>query len=342
MKPRHSAASGALRMSLAVVAPCYNEEEVLPLTYRRLTEVFGLERGIELALIFVDDGSTDRTGDILLELETSDPRVKVVTLSRNFGHQAAVSAGLAAADADAVAIIDCDLQDPPEVVLEMLERWREGYDVVYGVRTRRKESGLKKLAYAGFYRIFRRLASIEAPLDAGDFSLIDRSVLKAINALPERNRFFRGLRAWAGFEQIAHVYERSARPAGESKYSLPKLIKLALDGIFNFSTVPLHVVFYLGVSMALFSFCAMLFFFMIWLFDTTVFGKSMSQVQGFATTILAVLLIGGVQLISTGILGEYIGRIYSEVKGRPSFVVRERRAPALAEGSASLDREAAD
>jgi dolichol-phosphate mannosyltransferase len=257
-------------------------------------------------------------------LARSDPRVKTVLLSRNFGHQAAVSAGLAHADGDAIVVMDADLQDPPEAVLRMVESWRDGADVVYGIRTKRKEPLLRRTAYSLFYRLFQLLSNIDAPTDAGDFSLIDRTVLEIIVKLPEKNRFFRGLRAWSGFRQTGIEYERNARAAGSSKYSLLKLIALAKDGIFNFSTVPLTGVFYLGILMSSLAFAALTVVFLLRICDIAIFGMRASDVQGFSSTILTVLLIGGIQLVSTGVLGEYIGRIYNETKSRPTYVIREK------------------
>jgi glycosyltransferase involved in cell wall biosynthesis len=308
---------------LSVVIPCFNEEDVILLTHRRLVDVLG-NRDFRLQIIFVDDGSNDDTPEIAANLAKSDPQVRAVLLSRNFGHQAAVSAGLAHADGDAVVVMDADLQDPPQAVIRMVETWRGGADVVYGIRTKRKESFLKRTAYSLFYLIFQRLANIDAPIDAGDFSLIDRKVLNIINELPEKNRFFRGLRAWSGFRQAGVEYERDARAAGSSKYSLRKLIALAKDGIFNFSTVPLSGVFYLGILMSSLSFAALLIVLVLRICDIRIFGMRASDVQGFSSTILTILLIGGIQLVSTGVLGEYIGRIYNETKGRPSYVVREK------------------
>ena len=320
LPPRHSRPSKFL---LSVIVPCFNEEDVISLTYHRLIEVLG-NRDFRLQIIFVDDGSADRTPEIMANFSKDDIRVKTVLLSRNFGHQAAVSAGLANADGDAVVVIDADLQDPPEVVLEMIQKWSEGADVVYGIRSKRKESLLKRAAYRAFYRVFQRLASIDAPVDAGDFSLLDRKVLDIINQLPERNRFFRGLRAWSGFRQAGVVYERDPRAAGHSKYSLRKLIKLASDGIFSFSTIPLTAVFYVGSLMASVSFAALLLVLILRVFDILIFGMRASDVQGFSSTILTILLIGGIQLVSIGVLGEYIGRIYHETKGRPTYVIRDK------------------
>jgi polyisoprenyl-phosphate glycosyltransferase len=307
---------------LSVVVPCFDEQQVILLTYKRLINVLG-SRDFRLQIIFVDDGSNDATPEMVTHLAKADPRVKTVLLSRNFGHQAAVSAGLARADGDAIVVMDADLQDPPEAIIQMVERWRNGADVVYGIRTKRKESILKRTAYSLFYRVFQRLSNIDAPIDAGDFSLIDRKVLEVIIKLPEKNRFFRGLRAWSGFRQSGIEYERDERAAGSSKYSIPKLVGLAKDGIFNFSTVPLTGVFYLGMLMSGLAFTALVFVLLLRIFDLPLFGMRASDVQGFSSTILTILLIGGIQLVSTGVLGEYIGRIYNEAKSRPSYVVRE-------------------
>jgi polyisoprenyl-phosphate glycosyltransferase len=308
---------------LSIVIPCFNEEDVIRLTYRRLIDVLG-NRGFCLQIVFVDDGSDDGTPDIAAEIAKGDPRVKTVLLSRNFGHQAAVSAGLADADGDAVVIMDADLQDPPEAVIQMIEKWVQGADIVYGIRTKRKESLLKRVGYNLFYRAFQRLADIDIPLDAGDFSLMDRKVLDVINALPERNRFFRGLRAWSGFCQVGVAYERQPRAAGSTKYTLMELLGLAKDGIFNFSTVPLTGVFYLGTLMSVLSFVALLLVLIFRLFNIPIFGMRAADVQGFSSTILTILLIGGIQLVSIGVLGEYIGRIYHEIKGRPTYIVRDK------------------
>jgi dolichol-phosphate mannosyltransferase len=208
----------------------------------------------------------------------------------------------------------------------MIEKWVQGADIVYGIRTKRKESLLKRVGYNLFYRAFQRLADIDVPLDAGDFSLMDRKVLDVINALPERNRFFRGLRAWSGFCQVGVAYERQPRAAGSTKYTLMKLLGLAKDGIFNFSTVPLTGVFYLGTLMSVLSFMALLLVLIFRLFNIPIFGMRAADVQGFSSTILTILLIGGIQLVSTGVLGEYIGRIYHEIKGRPTYIVRDKIA----------------
>jgi dolichol-phosphate mannosyltransferase len=325
---------------LTVVIPCYNEEPVIKTIYDCICEVLG-NREFRLQTLFVNDGSKDGTDRILEEISVSDPRVKVVTLARNFGHQAAVSAGLANADGDAVAVIDADLQDPPEVILEMVNRWREGFDVIYGIRTKRKEAIWKRLCYAIFYRIFRWMSYMDAPLDAGDFSLIDKQVLIQVNRLPEKNRVYRGLRAWLGFKQTGVYYERQSRAAGMTKYSFFRLMKLAADGVFNFSTVPLTIVFIMGLLMSIISLTAAAGVFVARVFDISIFGLYLRDVQGFASIILTVLMIGGIQLICTGILGEYVGRIYQEVKSRPAYILRQSPSPQptpTSEGSRTVMR----
>ena len=311
---------------LSLVVPCYNEEAVIRATYDRVSAVLG-NNEFRLQIIFVNDGSEDGTERILEEISAADPRVKVVMFARNFGHQPAVSAGLANADGDAIAVIDADLQDPPDVVLAMVERWREGFDVVYGIRTRRKEGVWRRFCYRAFYRIFRWLSDIDAPLDAGDFSLIDRRVLLQINSLPEKNRFYRGLRAWVGFKQIGVCYERETRAAGKTKYPIFRLLRLAADGVFNFSSVPLTIVFVLGLAMSVISISAAFAVFVARIFDIPWLGGHLREAQGFTSIILTVLLIGGIQLICTGILGEYIGRIYQEVKSRPPYIIRQANSP---------------
>jgi glycosyltransferase involved in cell wall biosynthesis len=293
-------------------------------------------------MIFVNDGSDDGTERILERISASDPRVKVVTFARNFGHQPAVSAGLATADGDAVVVIDADLQDPPELILDMIARWREGFDVIFGIRTQRKEAMWKRWCYGAFYRIFRRVSYIDAPLDAGDFSLIDRQVLVQVNSLQEKNRFFRGLRAWVGFKQTGIHYERQPRAAGTTKYPFLRLVRLAIDGIFNFSTVPLTIVFVLGLLMSTISLTAASAVLILRIFDISVFGQYLRDAQGFTSLILTVLLIGGIQLICTGILGEYIGRIYQEVKSRPSYIVRKSPQPEPASAGEALSTAARD
>jgi dolichol-phosphate mannosyltransferase len=310
---------------LSVVVPCFNEEEVIGMTHARLVETLGKTSEHELEIVYVNDGSSDRTEEILFSLADKDERVKVVSLARNFGHQPAVTAGLAHARGDVVAIIDADLQDPPEVIPDMISKWREGFDVVYGVRTKRKEGLVKRFGYAAFYRLYRVLADIDIPLDSGDFALLDRRVVDVLNSLPEKNRFVRGLRTWVGFRQTGCIYERAARAAGEPKYSFRKLLILALDGIFNFSTTPLSLIFVAGLFTATGAALAATTYLIARIGDFTIFGHSPEDVPGFTTLIITILFFSGVQLISVGILGEYLGRIYQESKMRPTYVVKEMR-----------------
>jgi dolichol-phosphate mannosyltransferase len=310
---------------LSVVVPCFNEEAVIRLTQAKLIEVLGNRAEFALEVLYVNDGSRDQTEAILYEMASNDPRVNVISLARNFGHQPAVSAGLEHATGDVVAVIDADLQDPPEVILEMLDKWRAGLDVVYGVRTKRKETLFKRMSYSAFYRLYRSLASIDVQLDSGDFALLDRRVVDVMNSLPEKNRFVRGLRAWTGFAQGGHVYERAARAAGETKYPLRKLIGLAFDGIFNFSTKPLTMIFVLGVLTALGAAAAAVLYFTARVAGFSIFGQSPEEAPGFTTVILTVLFFSGVQLVSVGIIGEYLGRLYQEAKMRPVYVVKALR-----------------
>ena len=305
---------------LSVVIPCFNEEEVLPLLRERL--VGTLDRfGVAWELVLVDDGSADRTLEMLTEMHRQDPRCKVVGLSRNFGHQTAVSAGLWYATGDAVAILDADLQDPPDILGACLERWREGYDVVFAVRQKRKEGILKRAAYKTFYRLLKTVADIDIPLDSGDFCLLDRCVVKVLRNMPERNIFLRGMRAWAGFRQTGITYERNARAAGSPKYSFRKLVRLALDGIFSFSTFPLRLATWFGVWIVGLCFLGVGFVLVWRLFHLRFMGRTAADVPGWAAGAVMVLFLGGVQLLILGVLGEYLARIYNEVKRRPRWVV---------------------
>jgi glycosyltransferase involved in cell wall biosynthesis len=300
---------------LAVVIPCFNEEEVLP---ELLHELDNLDRSLSspVYFMFVDDGSSDRTLEILQGLCDSDSRFACISFSRNFGHQAAVSAGLRHARGDVVAVIDADLQDPPSVIPAFIDKWREGYDVVYGVRTNRKERLLLRAAYSIFYRILKRIANVDVPLDAGDFALMDRRVVDEINRMPEHNRFIRGLRGWVGFRQAGVRYERLARHKGESKYTFRKLLKLALDGLISFSAVPLRLASWFGVMAA-----GLGFLYLAYAFVGKVAGLAIPP--GWTSTIVTVLFLGGVQLMVLGILGDYLGRIFDEVKNRPDSIQRD-------------------
>ena len=312
---------------LSVVVPCFNEEAVIRETHRGL--VAALEKVPELAfeLIYVDDGSRDATLKLLRGLQRMDERVRVLALSRNFGHQIAVTAGLQNAVGDAVVVIDADLQDPPDVILEMLEHWREGVDVAYGLRTEREgETAFKRWTASAFYRLINRIADVAIPVDTGDFRLMDRKVVNAFLAMPERDRFVRGMVAWTGFRQAPVPYRRAARAAGETEYPFRKMLRFAIDGILSFSMVPLRLATYggfcasglalLGIACAL----GLRIFTYIW-------------ITGWTLLFSAIVFFGGVQLVFIGIMGEYLGRIYGEVKRRPLYLIEERL------GFASADEE---
>lgn len=308
---------------ISVVIPCFNEEEVFPELVRRLAAA-APSWGEPWEILFVNDGSEDATWEKIVAQHARDPRFKGINFTRNFGHQIAVSAGLGHAIGDCVVVMDADLQDPPEELARFIAKWKEGYEVVFAVRRKRKESVLKKIAYAGFYRVLAGIANIEIPLDSGDFCVMDRKVVQALNSMPERNRFVRGLRAWAGYRQTGLEYERSSRAAGAPKYTLWKLFKLAADGIFSFSTVPLRLATWLGllVSFAAFIGIGLVIFQKIW---PVTYGRWMgTPPEGFTTTLCVILFLGGVGLICLGIIGEYLGRIYEEVKHRPQWLVRDR------------------
>jgi polyisoprenyl-phosphate glycosyltransferase len=322
---RRNPADPSLPPLISVIVPCYNEEASLAALYRALTDTLAARSDIRYEVILVDDGSADRTPEILEELAARDGHIVVVTLSRNFGHQPAITAGLTCARGCAVIVCDADLQDTPAAMMMMIDRWLDGADVVYGVRNRRQGSILKRLTYRAFYRLLRLLAEADIPLDSGDFGLMDRKVVDAINALPERNRFVRGLRAWVGYEQAPLAYDRPERQLGESKYSFTRLLHLALDGIFDFSTKPLSLIFYLGVVSSVLSLGGFIFYLVYRLAGFTIFGRSPTDVPGFTSLILAIFFLGGVQLLAIGVLGEYVGRIYKEVKRRPSFIVKDVR-----------------
>jgi dolichol-phosphate mannosyltransferase len=299
---------------ISVVVPVFDEEDNLAELFRRLCDTLQ-STDLSFEVVLVNDGSRDGSLEGMQKLRTGDNRVKIVDLSRNFGHQIAVSAGLDHASGRAVIVMDADLQDPPEVLPRLIDRWRDGFDVVYAVRRERKESLPMRAAYHAFYRLLRSIARIELPLDAGDFSLMDRRVVDELVGMPERNRFVRGLRAWVGFHQTGIDYERAPRHAGETKYSLSKLIHLAYDGIFAFSDMPVRLARNFGLVVTAFAALMAGWTLLKWLFDYQV-------VPGFATITLLVLFFGGVQLITIGILGEYIARIYTEVKARPLYIVR--------------------
>jgi len=307
---------------ISVVVPCFNEEQALPVFYRALIDALAPRPRLKPQFVFVDDGSTDRTGAILADLAASDSRALVITLTRNFGHQAAVSAGLQHAAGDAIIVCDADLQDTPEIIPAMIDMWRQGADVVYAVRSRRHAGIFKRVAYHTFYRVLNVVSEIEIPVDSGDFSLMDRKVVDAINALPERNRFVRGLRAWVGYRQSPLPYNRPARRLGRTHYSFARLLRLAVDGIFDFSTKPLTIIYLVGLVASVASLSGFLFFLAHRVIGFKVFGHTPEEVPGITSVILAVFFFGGLQLLAMGILGEYIGRIYREVKRRPPFIVK--------------------
>ena len=299
---------------LSVVAPLHDEEDMVGAFHARTVAALD---GIDFELILVDDGSTDGTGERLRALAAADERVKLITLSRNFGHQAALSAGLEHARGDVVAMIDGDLQDPPELIAEMLAAWRRGADVVYAVRESREgETAFKVASARWFYRIFAKLARIELAHDSGDFRLMDRAPLDALLSMPERNRFLRGMTVWVGFTQTAVTYRREARAGGMTKFTLAKMLRFAFDAITSFSHAPLQAATLLGFVFSLLAFLAIPL--------TIVARYTDIYTRGVPTTIVIVLLLGGIQLITVGIIGEYVGRIYDEVKHRPLYVVRDR------------------
>jgi glycosyltransferase involved in cell wall biosynthesis len=309
------------RPELSLIIPIFNEQEVLPELHRRLREVMAdLEQSVRSwEVVFVDDGSKDRSLSMLREMAGSEPRFKVIAFSRNFGHQVAITAGLDQAQGDAVVIIDADLQDPPEVVKEMIGKWRAGFDVVYGVRrSRAGETLFKKLTAAAFYRILRTmLGGIPIPVDAGDFRLIGRPVVLTLRSLKEKHRFVRGMVTWVGFKQCAVRYDREARFAGETKYPFTKMLRFAIDAITSFSIVPLRFATWLGVFAGVVAGVAAL-----WVTYAKLFRND--TVQGWTTIMIAVALGSSAQLIMIGVLGEYIGRIYEEIKRRPLYVTAEQ------------------
>ncbi len=300
---------------LSVVVPVYNEQEVLEALHSRLLQV--LVPNVEsFEVILVNDGSKDKTPSIVDSICNADHRFKALHFSRNFGHQAAVTAGLHAVAGSAVVVIDADLQDPPELILQMMEKWREGFDVVYAQKKRREGiNPFKNAAYYLYYRILRSLTDIEVPPDTGDFCLMDRKIVDLLNAMPERNRYVRGLRAWLGFRQTAIMFERPARFAGETKYPFRRMVGLAVDGILSLSKAPLRLAMYFGFFASAVSFILLVYFLLEKLFGPP------NLTHGWASTIVVILFLGGVQLICLGVIGEFIGRIYDEVKQRPLYIV---------------------
>jgi len=303
--------------TITIIAPIYNESQTLPELIRRVREVME-SSGEEWEILLIDDGSTDGSRDIIRQLAGEDAHIRPVIFARNFGHQLAVTAGLDFSRGQAVVIIDADLQDPPEVILDLVAKWREGYEVVYAIRSEREGESWFKLATASlFYRLIYQITDVKIPLDTGDFRLLDRKVVDVIKQMRERHRFLRGMSVWVGFNQTGVKYRRAARYAGQTKYPFKKMFKFAWDAVTSFSYLPLQVATYFGFISALVSILA------IPVVAYMRITGSQEAFAGQATTLIAVLFLGGVQLISLGILGEYVGRLYDEAKGRPLYIVRE-------------------
>ena len=307
---------------ISVVIPTYKSEPNLPELIRRLTGVLS-KLPYRHEIIFVNDNSPDDSGSVLKAACGADPRVKLISLSRNFGQQIATSAGLRYSSGDAVIVMDDDLQDPPEFIPELVRKWEEGNDVVYAIRTNRKEGFFKKIGYKMFYRLLSRLSSIHIPQDSGDFGLLDRKILDILNGMPERTRLVRGLRAWVGFRQTGVECERGSRFKGKPSYNLVKMINLSMNGIFAFSDAPLRLSSTLGFIVSFIAFLGMVLTIIQRIMTFVLPNNPLAVWAGFSTIVLAITFLGGVQLIGIGILGEYVARIYNEVKQRPMFIVRE-------------------
>jgi dolichol-phosphate mannosyltransferase len=304
------------RPTFSIIAPIYNEIDNITALYERISEVMD-STGEPWEFVMIDDGSYDGSTESILELSKKDHKIIPVIFARNFGHQIAVTAGLDYSRGEAVIIIDADLQDPPEVILDLIGKWREGYEVVYAIRSKREgESWFKLFTASAFYRLIQRITDVNLPMDTGDFRLLDRKVVEVMNQMRERHRFLRGMSVWVGFKQTGVEYERAERVAGETKYSLKKMFRLASDAITGFSYFPLQLATYLGFFAAGIGILAILGMIVLRLTGSQLFF-------GQAATLIAVLFLGGVQLISIGMLGEYVGRLYDEAKGRPLYIVRK-------------------
>jgi dolichol-phosphate mannosyltransferase len=307
---------------VSLIVPCFNEEAVLPQLFARLgTAAEGW--AVEYEVICVDDGSRDHTWEILKAQHAKDPRWRSLSFARNFGHQTAVSAGLHFASGDAVVVIDADLQDPPEEIFRLLAKWREGFEVVFATRKKRQDPLLKRILAWGFYRLLQKMTPLPMSRDAGDFCLLDKRVVAVMNALPERSRYLRGLRTWCGFRQTSVQFDRGERAAGVPQYTFKKSFKLAMDGLFSFSTAPLRLATYLGFWVSAFAFLGVIFTFFQKIFAKEFTALGLEPKSGYPTIIISILFLGGVQLICIGILGEYLGRIYEEVKGRPQWIIQD-------------------
>jgi len=306
-----------MKKMYSLVIPLYNEEEVIHECIKRVTNVMH-NNEFDYEIIFVNDGSSDSTEEIVKQYCDKDKHLKLISFSRNFGHQTAITAGMDNAEGDAVIVMDADLQDPPEVVLKLIEKYEEGYDVVYAIRSKRKgESFFKKISAKMFYRFLKNMCEVDIPVDTGDFRLISRQVCDVLKGLTERNRYVRGLVSWVGFKQTGIYYEREERYAGKTKYPLKKMLKLSVDGITSFSTKPLKLTKWIGIFMA-----AVGFIYAIIVIIQKLVGIQMQT--GWASTMVTILLIGGIQLIMLGITGEYIARIFDESKNRPLYIIKEK------------------
>lgn len=306
-----------MQPSISLIIPLYNEEETINLLVERLNKLID-SQSIEIEVVLINDGSHDRTEEMIYAIGMQDKRYHIISLSRNFGHQVAISAGLKYANGkEAVMILDGDLQDPPELLDTFYKHFKDGYDVVYGVRKKRKENFFKKTSYHIFYRMLKSISMIDLPIDSGDFSLISRKVVDILNSMPEESRYIRGLRAWAGFKQIGVEYERQGRAAGQPKYTFKNLVNLAYNGIFNFSEFPIKLIARCG----LFAFAVSLSYSIYALFMKVIYDE---VPEGFTALLFTITMFGGIQLLSIGILGEYITRTFFQAKQRPLFIVKNR------------------
>lgn len=305
---------------ISLIIPMYYEQEVAEVCYKSVKKVLNeLNETYEHEIIFINDGSKDKTLDILQKIAEFDKNVKIISFSRNFGHQAAVTAGLKYATGDAIIIIDADLQDPPELIPDMLAKWEQGYEVIYGKRKRRDgESAFKLFTAKAFYATLNKLSDIEIPKDTGDFRLVDKKVVDVINLLPEHNKFLRGLFSWVGFEQYAYEYERKERFAGKTKYPLKKMLKLASDGIIGFSTKPIKIIGGFGVTFVIISIIILLYYILSKIFGWT------NVIKGWTSIMFAITFVGGVVLLALWIIGEYLVRIYDETKQRPQYIIKKK------------------
>jgi dolichol-phosphate mannosyltransferase len=301
---------------ISIVIPLYNEQETIPELHRRLTDAMKNVNDT-YEIIFVNDNSKDNSFEEMKKFSLQDSHLKVIDLARNFGHQVAISAGIDSAKGDAVILMDGDLQDPPELLPEMIAKWKSGFEVVYTMKKSRKENALKRFAFHSFYELMQRFSSIPIPMEAGNFSLMDRKVVSVLQTMQERNRYLAGMRAWIGFRQTGIWFDREARFAGKPQMTISRLINFALDGLFSFSNAPLRLATYVGFGSAFVAFLGMLYVLYAKLFTNT-------ALIGWASTILSILFIGGMILLTLGIIGEYVGRIYDEVKQRPLYVIREK------------------